>query len=175
MGFANTPFNASYDYEKTGYNIWVKFNQDSSSDTDLTALASNVTLACTSVKPAGMTIGKFDISTNANVKFKEYAGEDLAETQDITLTCGFNLSDMQYIAAAIGKPQTIVLEFRGCANRKTARKITYKNAFIMSFEPGDMSANNFPTATLTISTGGDDHTSTGTSYPYGQVSNLTGS
>ena len=176
MGFANTPFSSAvggYDYEKTGYNIWVKFNNANSSDADLAAL-SGVTLACTSVKPAGMTIGKFDISTNANVKFREYAGEDLAETQDITLTCAFNLEDLSKIAGALGKPQEIVLEFRGCANRRTARKITYSNAFIMSFEPGDMSANNFPTATMTISTGGDDHTSSGVSYPYGQVANLTG-
>ena len=164
MGFATTPFSASYDYEKTGYNIWVTF-----SDSD----GANVHLACTSVKPAGMTIGKFDISTNANVKFKEYAGEDLAETNDITLTCAFNLSDYENIAKMLGKPQTITLEFRTCANRTTGRKITYANAFVMSFEPGDMSANAFPTATMTISTGGDDHTSTGTSYPYGEVSTLS--
>jgi len=162
MGFSETPYGASYDYEKTGYNIWVTFSKD-----------STLVLACTSVKPAGMTIGKFDISTNANVKFKEYAGEDLAETQDITLTCAFNLSDYAKIAPLLGDPQIVTLEFRGCANRKTERKITYNNAFIMSFEPSDMSANNFPTATMTISTGGDDHTSTGTSYPYGEVGLLS--
>ena len=170
MGFANTPFSSAvggYDYEKTGYNIWVTF------DTTKVPSLEGVTLACTSVKPAGMTIGKFDISTNANVKFKEYAGEDLAETNDITLTCAFNLQDYDKIASALGVPQRITLEFRTCANRVTGRKITYNNAFIMSFEPGDMSANNFPTATMTISTGGDDHTSTGTSYPYGEVSTLS--
>ena len=155
-------FNSAYDYEKTGYNIWVKFGSD-----------NTLILACTSVKPAGMSIGKFDISTNANIKFKEYAGEDLADTQDITLTCAFNLSDYSKIASLIGTPQTIELEFRACANRTTARKITYNNAFIMSFEPGDMSANNFPTATMTISTGGDDHTNTGDVAPYGTVSALT--
>ena len=70
----------------------------------------------------------------------------------------------------IGKPQTVTLKFKTCANRTIARKITYSNAFIMSFEPGDMSANNFPTATMTISTGGDDHTSTGETSAYGVVS-----
>lgn len=157
-------YSESYDYEKTGYNIWVTFSKDATCH-----------LACTSVKPAGMSVGKFDISTNANLKFREYAGEDLAETQDITLTCAFNLSDYEKIAAMISEPQTIELEFRGCANRKKARKITYTNAFIMSFEPGDMSANNFPTATMTISTGGDDHTVSGETTAYGTVSDLTGS
>ena len=158
MGTTNY-YSSSYDYEKTGYNIEVSFSLDDTCH-----------LACTSVKPAGMTIGKFDISTNANLKFKEYAGEDLADTQDITLTCAFNLSDYDKIANMIGKAQTVILKFKACANRTTARKITYSNAFIMSFEPGDMSANNFPTATMTISTGGDDHTSSGETSAYGVVS-----
>ena len=50
-------YSDNYDYEKTGYNIWVTFEKDATCH-----------LACTSVKPAGMTIGKFDISTNANLK-----------------------------------------------------------------------------------------------------------
>lgn len=165
-------YSDTYDYEKTGYNIWATFTTSDTSSA-LKTVAESIHLACTSVKPSGMSIGKFDISTNANAKFKEYAGEDLAETQDISLTCGFNLDDYDKIGQIIGTPLTVVLEFRGCANRKRARKITYTNAFIMSFEPGDMSANNFPTATVTISTGGDDHTNSGTVTAYGTVGNLT--
>ena len=161
MGTTNY-YSESYDYEKTGYNIEVVLSGDTTCHR-----------ACTSVKPAGMSIGKFDISTNANLKFKEYAGEDLADTQDITLTCAFNLSDYDKISAMIGVPQTVTLQFKGCANRKKARQIVYSNAFIMSFEPGDMSANNFPTATMTISTGGDDHTTSGETSAYGTVSDLS--
>ena len=163
MGTTNY-YSDAYDYEKTGYNIEVTFEKDATCH-----------LACTSVKPAGMSVGKFDISTNANLKFREYAGEDLAETQDITLTCAFNLLDYEKIAAMISVPQEITLKFKGCANRKKARQIVYSNAFIMSFEPSDMSANNFPTATMTISTGGDDHTVSGETTAYGTVSDLTGS
>ena len=169
MGNTSYYTSGGYDYEKTGSNIQVDFT---STDTALKTAAEAIHLACTSVKPAGMSIGKFDISTNANTKFKEYAGEDLADTNDITLTCAFNLGDYNNIATLIGQPLTVTLKFMACANRKKARQITYTNAFIMSFEPGDMSANNFPTATMTISTGGDDHTNADAPAPYGTVADM---
>jgi hypothetical protein len=167
-----TAFSAGYDFEKTGYNIWVTFAA-MDGDTDF---PKDVPLfACKSVKDAGFEAGdKIDITTNATVGAKEYAPADLSDPQDMTLTAAYNLDDRALALALLNRPCNVSVEYRACNNRKKGRKVTYKGAFLSAYDPGDMSMGEFPEVSITIGFPGGTHIGTAENYnPAGELTDIT--
>lgn len=140
-------FSADYDFEKTGYNIWVTFSAD-----------PTLILACKSVKDAGFEAGDpIDITTNATVGAMEQAPADLPSPTDITLTAAYNLADREKAFAILGQQQDISIEYRACKNRARGRKITYTNASLSGFDPQEMSMGSQPEVSVTIALPGGTH------------------
>lgn len=157
-------FSDTYDFEKTGYNIWVTFAQD-----------PTLILACKSVKDAGFEAGdSIDITTNATIGAREMAPADLASPTEITVTAGYNLQDRAKALAILGQPGNITIEYRACKNRTVGRKITYANAFLSGFDPQDMSEGEMPEVSVTIGFPGGTHTGDESTYnPAGTLETLS--
>lgn len=128
----------------TGHNIHVTFGT-----------TTELTLYCKSVTDAPMEAGEpIDITTNATVGMKAYAPADLSEPGEISLTAAYRLEDRATAYAAIGVPQDISIEYRTCNNRTTGQKLTYKNAYLKSYVPQEMSTGNMPEVQITIGLAG---------------------
>lgn len=128
----------------TGHNIHVKFGT-----------TTELVLYCRSVTDAPMEAGEaIDITTNATEGMKAYAPADLVEPGEISLTAAYRLEDREVAYEALNVPQDITIEYRACKNKSVGQQITYKNAFLKSYVPQDMSTGNMPEVQITIGLAG---------------------
>lgn len=152
---ATTPtafVNGGYDFEKTGYNIWVRFSDPND------VVKAFPLFACRSVKDAGLEAGDpIDITTNATKFAREQAPADLSSPTEITLTAAYNLQDRALAYAILNKPLDVTIEYLKCGNRGKSRKVTYAGAFLSGFDPQEMSEGNMPEVSITIGFPGGTH------------------
>lgn len=164
-------FSSTYDFEKTGYNIWVTF---AALEGDANFPTDTPLLACKSVKDAGFEAGdRIDITTNATKVAREYAPADLAETSEITLTAAYNLADRALCMNLLHVPCNVTIEYRACKNRPVGRKITYAGAFLSGFDPSDMSEGEAPEVSLTIGLPGGTHIGDAEYNPAGTLEDIS--
>lgn len=160
-----------YDFEKTGYNIWVTFATGSAAGS--ATIDDPPLFACKSVKDAGFEAGDpIDITTNATVGAREQAPADLSSPTEITLTAAYNLADRAKALKMLNVPCAVSVEYRKCGNRPTGRKITYQGAFLSGFDPSEMSEGNQPEVSITIGFPGGTHYQ-GESSTYNPAGELT--
>lgn len=159
-----TGFSSTYDFEKTGYNVWITFSQD-----------PTLILACKSVKDAGFEAGDpIDITTNATIGAREQAPADLATPTEITVTAAYNLQDRAKALAILGQPGTVSIEYRACKNRPIGRKVTYEGAFLSGYDPQDMSEGEMPEVSVTVGFPGGTHTGEAADYnPAGNLGTIS--
>lgn len=159
----------TYDFEYTGYNVWITF-------TGAEGIEDYPLFAVKSLTDAGFEAGDpIDITTNATKGLREQAPADLASPSEISVTVAYNLDDIELCYKLLGVPCTIAVEYRACPNRPRGRKRTYTNAYLKSFTPGDLSEGAAPEATVTIGLAGGYHIeSEATTFnPAGKLEDLT--
>lgn len=154
---APTESSAGYDFQKTGYNLFVTFaNAPASVTTELPFFA------CKSVTDAGLEGGDpIDITTNATVGAREQAPADLASPTEISFTAAYNLEDRALVAGMLNIPMDVIVEYRKCGNRPFGQKITYSGAALTGYVPGDMTEGEAPEVTITITLAGGTHYAVG--------------
>lgn len=171
---ATTPtgFSSTYDFEKTGYAIFVTFEKLDGDSADRVFPF----FACKSVKDAGFEAGDpIDITTNATIGAREQAPADLSSPTEITLTAAYNLDDRALALDILNVPCIVNIEYRACGNRTRGRKVTYTGAFLSGFDPSEMSEGNQPEVSITIGfPGGTHYTGESANYnPAGVLSDIT--
>lgn len=133
-------FSDTYDFEKSGFNIWVFFS-----------LSPNTLLACKSVQDSGVTLlDTVDLTNGSSQNYKEKAPSLVKDCTDIRLTAAYNVSDLEAMLSMVGKPQTITIEYRAGNNRKTTKRYLYSSAVVSEYVPSDMERGVQPTASLSI-------------------------
>lgn len=169
---------ANYDFEYTGYNIWVSFSDipDTVKVDGAEGAFDPPLFAIKSITDAGFEAGDpIDITTNATIGLREQAPADLASPSEISMTVAYNLDDIPLCYAMLGVPCTVSIEYKACPNRPRGRQRTYKNAYLKSFTPGDASEGAAPEATVTIGLAGGYHieADAADSNPAGVITPLT--